>query len=858
MAARYSACPWPFDIPQLVASKRIKLTWRDEVSTHAKTSLLSFALWFGLNLLFHQEVVSQAMPARETDPTAPHIDGILDYSPFRVVGHFGEESSSSTRRQWADPWHYDYDGNDPQFMGRTFVYLGADSFSNQGMAVFEVTDLTNPTLVSFYAPAGEGGLHLRDAEVHDGVGFFSSNNGGGVHVVDLRANPVDPPLLRRLNSAEGGINRVHRISVENNAGGRFLYEAGRSQGVAVFDVTDARNPETIKQVGLWGVNLDFHDTLGTGGRVYIADLTTNGGRTLIYDTKNIANNPRDSQPPLLADFSSGAGTHSMVPSDDGNFIYVGHERGTRDLRVYDITDLNSPILLHSFSNEDMLGGAISNVHNVAPPPLGDYLFHGWAEMGLTMHDISDPANPKYLGSFDTHAFHNTANEEGAWGAYHLMGLDRVLVPDRDSGLWIVDVTNGARPIDRVELDGSVLTSVTVDGTTIPASQLVTGMSTGNPSSGMIADADDLHLGSWSEDAGEWNINLGSFKDTNGPSTPDFFVFDVGGDQPLWVTPVLPDDTMGTPVQFLSASGAWGPTGHQVGPAGALEEVRGLAFSLRDLKDQAGVNLTMGTEIKGVRIISNRRIDPRDILGTQGGEFSLVDPVLFAAHVVPSAALQAGDADQDLDFDQLDLVRVQFAGKYLTGQSATWGEGDWDGAPGGSPGSPPAGNGFFDQLDILAALGPAHYLNGPYAALAGEGTQGDGQTSIGYNPSTGEIFVDAPAGQELTSINIDSAGGIFTGGPAQNLGGSFDNDADSNIFKATFGGSFGSLMLGNVAQTGLSQDFVLNDLTVVGSLAGGGALGDVDLIYVPEPTTVLLLAIGFAVGLIHVRRIKGRN
>ncbi len=72
--------------------------------------------------------------------------------------------------------------------------------------------------------------------------------------------------------------------------------------------------------------------------------------------------------------------------------------------------------------------------------------------------------------------------------------------------------------------------------------------------------------------------------------------------------------------------------------------------------------------------------------------------------------------------------------------------------------------------------------------------------------SGEIAVDAPAGAELTSINIDSAAGIFTGDAAANLGGSFDNDADNNIFKATFGSSFGSLSFGNVAQAGLSEDF----------------------------------------------------
>ena len=37
--------------------------------------------------------------------------------------------------------------------------------------------------------------------------------------------------------------------------------------------------------------------------------------------------------------------------------------------------------------------------------------------------------------------------------------------------------------------------------------------------------------------------------------------------------------------------------------------------------------------------------------------------------------------------------------------------------------------------------------------------------------------------------------------------------------------------------------MLADLTVVGSLAGGGDLGQVDLIYVPEPSTILLAILG---------------
>ncbi len=52
-----------------------------------------------------------------------------------------------------------------------------------------------------------------------------------------------------------------------------------------------------------------------------------------------------------------------------------------------------------------------------------------------------------------------------------------------------------------------------------------------------------------------------------------------------------------------------------------------------------------------------------------------------------------------------------------------------------------------------------------AAILPFGVFDDEQTSIVYVPDTGELAVDALAGVELTSINIDSAGGIFTGDAA---------------------------------------------------------------------------------------------
>ena len=58
---------------------------------------------------------------------------------------------------------------------------------------------------------------------------------------------------------------------------------------------------------------------------------------------------------------------------------------------------------------------------------------------------------------------------------------------------------------------------------------------------------------------------------------------------------------------------------------------------------------------------------------------------------------AGDANQDGQFDLLDITAVRQAGKYLTGQAASWSQGDWN------------GDGVFDSLDVVAALQSGRYL-----------------------------------------------------------------------------------------------------------------------------------------------------
>ena len=130
--------------------------------------------------------------------------------------------------------------------------------------------------------------------------------------------------------------------------------------------------------------------------------------------------------------------------------------------------------------------------------------------------------------------------------------------------------------------------------------------------------------------------------------------------------------------------------------------------------------------------------------------------------------------------------------------------------------------------------------------------GTDQVVVNYDAADGNVSVNAS--QPITSISLESASGIFTGSAATNLGGPFDVDTDVKVFKAVFGSDFAQVDFGTVAGAGLGKDLLLSDLTASGSLAGGGGTfgPDVQLNYIPEPSTVILFALGL-IGLVGVSR-----
>ena len=177
----------------------------------------------------------------------------------------------------------------------------------------------------------------------------------------------------------------------------------------------------------------------------------------------------------------------------------------------------------------------------------------------------------------------------------------------------------------------------------------------------------------------------------------------------------------------------------------------------------------------------------------------------------------GDADMDRDFDQLDLIKVLVSAKYLTGEPATWGEGDWGGSD-GPGGANEVGDGVFNQKDIIAALTTGLYFTGPYASRA-----------IGHPPA------------ENTWPTVEAS----LIGPESST-----SSCDARLYVST---CVEGVCRKRPADTRWYNGLPFDNLSVQGGssvtkVADYAASGEVDLVQLPEPAAWILLSMAICLPL----------
>ena len=349
-----------------------------------------------------------------------------------------------------------------------YAYVGSDR-SGRGTAIFSLSNSGVPTFLAQYDGIGGDGSEYEDVEVYDGVGYFSADasttSGTGVDIVDLSI-PFDPLTLGRVNSSDClagnpsvcAHNKVHTLSIQRiNAGlpseQRFLYTTDNATtDIKITDVTNPSSPQLVRSLSLIGIagvdtSVDSHEIVVRNNRMYVASKdpgNQNGeGYVHIYDVTTPAN------PVLLKGFLSGASTHTAMPTDDGKSLIVGEERTNGNVKIYDITNIDTPVLKRTLNRSTVCISAGNCLDAHSPHhvhPFGNLLFMPWYESGLVVLNISDPSQPRLVGAFDT--FPGTSGSfNGNWGVDLSRGLKQVLLSDRSRGLIVVDASAVVLPGD---------------------------------------------------------------------------------------------------------------------------------------------------------------------------------------------------------------------------------------------------------------------------------------------------------------------------------------------------------------------------------------------------------------------------
>ena len=337
--------------------------------------------------------------------------------------------------------------------GREYAIVGY-SF---GTAVFDVTDATNPREVGFVA--GQT-TTWRDIKVYQ---FFNSTmsrwnayayvtsdgSTDGLHVIDMSGLPHS---VSRVNYS-GDISSAHNVYATNtdystgisltgdtptlviagsdNDNGRYRSYSLANPGSPAF-VTGGTGSGYMHDASSMIISDARKDTQCVNAGAYCDVLLDfNENSIEIWDVTSTDNPVQLSNTPYV----NASYVHSGWWSEDRQYLFVHDELDERNrflpttLRIFSVADLTQPTLVGTWS-----GPTTAIDHNGFTR--GNRYYMSNYTRGLTVLDITDPANPAETGLLDTYPMSDATGFLGAWGAYPFFYSGNIAVSDIDSGFYM--------------------------------------------------------------------------------------------------------------------------------------------------------------------------------------------------------------------------------------------------------------------------------------------------------------------------------------------------------------------------------------------------------------------------------------
>ena len=339
---------------------------------------------------------------------------------------------------------------DPQ-TNREYALVGRVN----GTSFVDITDPSNPRyLGNLPMTEGSNAAVWRDIKVYDNHAFIVADGAGqhGMQVFDLTRlrNVRNAPVTFDVDAYYDRIASAHNIVVDTASGFAFAVGArGGGEtcggGLHMINVQNPTNPTFA------GCFADPQTGRASTGYSHDAQCVTYEGPDADYAGRQIclgANETAlsiadvtDKDSPVAiarASYPNVGYTHQGWLTPDQRYFYMNDELDelqgktdrTRTL-IWDVVDLDDPQLVGEF-----LGTTEASDHNLYIRD--NLMYQSNYQSGLRIIDISDPANPREVGYFDTVPYgENTAGFGGSWSNYPYFPSGSIIVTSGHEGLFIL-------------------------------------------------------------------------------------------------------------------------------------------------------------------------------------------------------------------------------------------------------------------------------------------------------------------------------------------------------------------------------------------------------------------------------------
>ncbi|MFQ5750134.1 MAG: LVIVD repeat-containing protein, partial [Planctomycetota bacterium] len=237
----------------------------------------------------------------------------------------------------------------------------------------------------------------------------------------------------------GIFTHSHDIAIDTDTG--TGYACGTDIGMVIFNLSaDPANPV---QTGVYNAHY-VHDLHVQHGLAHLAAI--NDGFYRIVTVPGLVTLDQVTTP--------GGFPHNTWANADDTIVATTDEVVGGRMTLYDISNPSSIKFLSSMTIDPSV-----IIHNVFIK--GPRAYVSWYVDGLGVIDISDPANPSVVGTYDTNAA-TGGSFTGAWGCYPFAPSGVIYISDLENGLFILQEDDP--PADTIVLTGDTAVRVGNRGT----------------------------------------------------------------------------------------------------------------------------------------------------------------------------------------------------------------------------------------------------------------------------------------------------------------------------------------------------------------------------------------------------------